>query len=71
MLAQSVADLRRAKEEGKVAYILTMEGAEPIGARIDLLDIFWRLGLRMTTPTHSRRNALADAAPNSTSTPVG
>ncbi|MEX1158482.1 MAG: membrane dipeptidase, partial [Thermomicrobiales bacterium] len=24
------------------------------------LDIFWRLGLRMTTLTHSRRNALAD-----------
>ena len=60
LLAQSVADLRRAKEEGKVAYVLTMEGAEPIGARIDLLDIFWRLGLRMTTLTHSRRNALAD-----------
>lgn len=60
LLAHSVADLRRAKHEGKVAYILTMEGAEPIGARIDLIDIFWRLGLRMTTLTHSRRNALAD-----------
>lgn len=60
LLARSVADLRRAKAEGKVAYILTMEGAEPIGARIDLLDIFWRLGLRMTTLTHSRRNLLAD-----------
>lgn len=60
LLARSVADIRRAKDEGKVAYILTMEGAEPIGTRIDLLDIFWRLGLRMTTLTHSRRNALAD-----------
>jgi membrane dipeptidase len=60
LLATSVADLRRAKAEGKVAYILTMEGAEPIGRRIDLLDIFARLGLRMTTLTHSRRNALAD-----------
>ena len=60
LLARSVADIRRAKEQGKVAYILTMEGAEPIGTRIDLLDIFWRLGLRMTTLTHSRRNALAD-----------
>jgi membrane dipeptidase len=60
LLALSVADIRRAKAEGKVAYILTMEGAEPIGDRIDLLDIFWRLGLRMTTLTHSRRNLLAD-----------
>jgi membrane dipeptidase len=60
LLATSVADIRRAKAEGKVAYLLTMEGAEPIGTRIDLLDIFARLGLRMTTLTHSRRNALAD-----------
>ena len=60
LLATSVADIRRAKAEAKVAYILTMEGAEPIGRRIDLLDIFWRLGLRMTTLTHSRRNLLAD-----------
>jgi len=60
LLVRSVADIQRAKDEGKVAYILTMEGAEPIGSRIDLLDIFWRLGLRMATLTHSRRNALAD-----------
>jgi membrane dipeptidase len=60
LLATSVDDIRRAKAEGKVAYILTMEGAEPIGSRVDLLDIFWRLGLRMTTFTHSRRNLLAD-----------
>jgi membrane dipeptidase len=60
LLATSVADIRRAKSEGKVAYILTMEGAEPIGSRIDLLDIFVRLGLRMMTLTHSRRNVLAD-----------
>jgi membrane dipeptidase len=60
LLATTVADIRQAKTEGKVAYILTMEGAEPIGARVDLLDIFWRLGLRMTTLTHSRRNLLAD-----------
>lgn len=60
LIATKVDDIRRAKAEGKVAYILTMEGAEPIGARIDLLDIFARLGLRMTTLTHSRRNLLAD-----------
>ena len=62
LLATSAADIRRAKAEGKVAYVLTMEGAEPIGRRIDLFDIFHRLGLRMTTLTHSRRNLLADGA---------
>ena len=60
ILATSAAEIRRAKREGKVAWVLTMEGAEPIGSRVDLLDIFHLLGLRMTTLTHSRRNLLAD-----------
>lgn len=60
LLATSVADIRRAKRDGKVAYVLTMEGAEPFESKLDLIDIFYRLGLRMTTLTHSRRNLLAD-----------
>ncbi|HUG14730.1 MAG TPA: membrane dipeptidase [Thermomicrobiales bacterium] len=60
LLATCMEDIRSAKREGKVAYVLTMEGAEPFGARLDLIDIFHRLGLRMTTLTHSRRNLLAD-----------
>lgn len=60
LLATSTADIRRAKEEGKVAYILTMEGAEPFEHSLELIEIFHRLGLRMTTLTHSRRNRLAD-----------
>lgn len=60
LLATSVADIRRAAAEGKVAYVLTMEGAEPVGRHLDVFDILQRLGLRMTTFTHSRRNLLAD-----------
>jgi len=60
LLATSTADIRRAKDEGKVAYILTMEGAEPFHHSLELIEIFARLGLRMTTLTHSRRNLLAD-----------
>ncbi len=59
-LATSTADIRRAKAEGKVAYILTMEGAEPFQHNLELIDIFAHLGLKMTTLTHSRRNLLAD-----------
>jgi membrane dipeptidase len=60
LLATTAADLRSAKAEGKVAYILTMEGAEPVGRNLDVLDVLARLGLRMTTLTHSRRTWLAD-----------
>ena len=40
--------------------ILTFEGFEPLGANLRLLDIFYKLGLRMATLTHSRRNYFAD-----------
>ena len=60
LLATTGDDIRRAKAEGKVAYILTMEGAEPFQHSLDLIEVFARLGLRMTTLTHSRRNMLAD-----------
>lgn len=60
LLATSAADIRRAKAEGKTALLLSFEGGEPLGQSIELLDVFYRLGLRMISLTHSRRNALAD-----------
>ncbi|MCC6792120.1 MAG: membrane dipeptidase [Thermomicrobiales bacterium] len=56
----TVADLHRIKAEGKIGGILTMEGFEPFGADIRLLDIFYKLGVRMASMTHSRRNPFAD-----------
>ncbi len=60
LLATTAADIRRAKAEGKTALLLSFEGGEPLGWDLNLLDIFYRLGLRMISLTHSRRNALAD-----------
>ncbi len=60
MSATTAADIRRAKADGKTALMLTFEGAEPLGRNLNLLDIFYRLGLRMVSLTHSRRNFLAD-----------
>ncbi len=58
--ATSAADIRRAKAEGKTALLLSFEGGEPLGRNLNLLEIFYRLGLRMISLTHSRRNELAD-----------
>ena len=60
LLAITAADIRRAKTEGKIALILSLEGAEPVGRNLNLLDVFYRLGVRMISLTHSRRNYLAD-----------
>ncbi len=58
--ATTAADIRRAKAEDKTALLLSFEGGEPLGRNLNLLDIFYRLGLRMVSLTHSRRNFLAD-----------
>ena len=55
-------DIERAKKTGKIGFILGMEGAEPIGNDIELLRIFYILGLRMLTLTHVLRNYVADGA---------
>jgi membrane dipeptidase len=52
-------EIRRAREQGRIALLLTMEGAEPLGADLDLLRIFYELGLRAISLTHARTNAAA------------
>lgn len=62
-LATTAADIRRCKREAKVAAILSFEGFEPLGADLHLLDLYYKLGLRIASLTHTRRNVYADGAP--------
>jgi len=62
MLCTTYDDMRQAKEQKKVGFILGMEGAEPLGADLQLLGIFYKLGLRVLGPTHALRTYLADGA---------
>ncbi len=55
-------DIERAKGDGKIGLILGMEGAEPLGNDLELLRIFYILGLRMLTLTHVLRNYVGDGA---------
>lgn len=55
-------DIEKAKIDGKIGLILGMEGAESIGNDIELLKIFYILGLRMLTLTHVLRNYVGDGA---------
>lgn len=59
-VVRTAEDIRRVKAEGKTSGFLTLEGFEPLGAILRLLDIFFELGIRMASLTHSRRNAFAD-----------
>lgn len=58
--ATRAADVRRAKAEGKVALVLTMEGAEALGGDLATLRVCHRLGLRFLGLTWNHRNQAAD-----------
>ena len=50
-------DIERARKEHKVALLITMEGVEPLGTDLNLLRIFYELGVRSVGLTHARSNA--------------
>ena len=72
--AEKADDIRDAWDSGKYALMLGMEGAEPIKNDLRLLNIFHKLGLRVLTLTHSRRNKVGDGSfffPKETGKPGG
>src|SRR5207244_6204773 len=56
-ICKNYEEICRAREAGKIALLLTMEGVEPLGADLDLLRIFYELGVRAIGLTIERRNA--------------
>ncbi len=56
-ICRSYAEIKNAREQGKIGLLITMEGAEPIGTDLNLLYIFYELGLRVIGLTHARSNA--------------
>ncbi|WP_297498297.1 dipeptidase [Thermococcus sp.] len=59
-LVGNTGEMKKAIESGRVALWLGLEGGEPIGESLDLLEVFYRLGLRVLTLTWSLRNAIGD-----------
>jgi membrane dipeptidase len=59
MLCRTFAEIKKARAAGRIALLLTMEGAEPLGDDLNLLRIFYELGLRSICLTHARENAAA------------
>ncbi len=59
-LARSVSDIKRITLQGKIAVVLALEGAEPLGPDLSTLRLLHRLGLRMASLTHARRTLFGD-----------
>ena len=56
----SHAEIMQANEEGRIAAMLSIEGADVIEGRLSMLRVYHRLGVRMVGLVHSMRNLLAD-----------
>jgi len=62
MMATSVADIRRAKRDGKIAALMGIEGGHAIENSLSALRDFYRLGVRYMTLTHNNTNDWADSS---------
>jgi membrane dipeptidase len=56
-ICKSYQEILRAREAGKIALLITMEGVEPLDGDLNLLRVFFELGVRVIGLTHVRRNA--------------
>ncbi|HUJ39790.1 MAG TPA: dipeptidase [Candidatus Acidoferrales bacterium] len=62
LLATSVADVRRARKENKIAVLMGMEGGHMINDDLGLLRRYASLGVRYLTLTHSVNDDWADSS---------
>ncbi len=54
--ARNVADLDRAKREGKIAVFYLIQNSTPFGKDLDMVDTFYKLGLRTVQVTYNYQN---------------
>jgi membrane dipeptidase len=56
-ICKNYREIQQARAKGKIALLITIEGAEPLETDLDLLRIFYELGVRSIGLTHARSNA--------------
>ena len=59
-IVETAADIDEIIGDGRIALLLALEGAEPVGSSLAILETMWRLGVRMASFTWNRRTMLAD-----------
>lgn len=59
-ICRTYSEIEAARQADKIAFLITMEGVEPLGSDLHLLRVFYELGLRVLGLTHARRNAAAE-----------
>jgi membrane dipeptidase len=57
IICKNYREIQAARETGKIAFLITMEGVEPLGTDLSQLRVFYELGVRSIGLTHARTNA--------------
>ncbi|WP_207712883.1 dipeptidase [Desulfofundulus sp. TPOSR] len=60
MMITCFEDITAARAAGKIGALLAIEGGEALGGSLEVLRMFYRLGVRSLTLTWNGRNELAD-----------
>ncbi len=60
--ASTANDIERLHSEGKIAILLGVEGGHEIEGDLRMLDVYYRLGVRYMTLTHTKNNELGDSS---------
>ncbi len=61
-MATTAEDAVRINEAGKKIVFQSIENSYPIGEDLSLIETFYKLGVRMIGPVHSRNNQFADSS---------
>ncbi len=56
-ICKNYREIQAARETGRIAFLITMEGVEPLGTDLNQLRVFYELGVRAIGLTHARPNA--------------
>lgn len=59
-VARRVEDIEKAREEGQLAFVLSLEAATPIENELERIEVLYGLGVRLMGITYSQSNALGD-----------
>ncbi len=62
VLIKNLSDLEKIEKNNKVGALLSIEGGEPIETTLELLDFFYRMGVRAMGLTWNERNMIANGA---------
>lgn len=59
-IAENAADIDTIIDSGRIALLLAIEGAEPVGSSLTMFETLHRLGVRTASLTWNRRTMMAD-----------